>query len=127
MYFHHKGDGRKHAIFNAVLNQVTSSTMKLPSQSKSCFIFPILLGILLVSSSCGDLGKKLDDKLKLVNDKALKLDSLVNKELDNVNSLDSLINKEMKKVETIDSLVNKSTKRIDSLVTKTVERVTISN
>lgn len=127
MYFHQKGVSRKHAIFKAVLTQVTSSAMNLLSQSKSFFISPILLGLLLVISSCGDLEKKLDDKLKLVNDKALKLDSLVNKELDKVNSLDSLINKEMKKVETIDSLVNKSTKRIDSLINKTVDRVNLNN
>lgn len=95
--------------------------------SKSCFVFPTLILILLIVTSCGDLDKKLEDKLRLVNDKALKLDSLVNTELDKVNSLDSLINKEMKKVESIDSLVNKSTKRIDSLINKTVDRVNLNN
>lgn len=97
------------------------------SPSKSRFVFPTLIVILLLVSSCGDLDKKLEDKLKLVNDKALKLDSLVNNELDKVNSLDSLIDKEMKKVETIDSLVNKSTKRIDYLINKTVDRVNLPN
>ena len=101
--------------------------MNYPSKSQSIHVFPILIGILVVISSCGDLEKKLDDKLKLVNDKALKLNSLVNKELDKVNSLDSLINKEMKKMEAIDSIVNNSTKRIDSLVNKTVDRVNLSN
>ena len=97
------------------------------SPSKSGFAFPNLIVILFVVSSCGDLDKKLEDKLKLVNDKALKLDSLVNNELDKVNSLDSLIDKEMKKVETIDSLVNKSSKRIDSLINKTMDRVNLPN
>lgn len=101
--------------------------MNTPTPSQSFLVFPILIGLLLVASSCGDLDKKLDDKLKLVNEKALKLDSLVNKELDKVNSLDSLIDKEMKKVETIDSLVNKSSKRIDSLINKTVDRVHLPN
>ncbi|MBS4069697.1 MAG: hypothetical protein KGZ90_00105 [Algoriphagus sp.] len=95
--------------------------------SKSRFVFTTLILLFFIITSCGELDKKLEDKLKLVNDKALKLDSLVNNELDKVNSLDSLINKEMKKVETIDSLVDKSSKRIDSLINKTVDRVNLPN
>lgn len=99
--------------------------MNFPSKPR--FVFTTLILQLFIITSCGELDKKLEDKLKLVNDKALKLDSLVNNELDKVNSLDSLINKEMKKVETIDSLVDKSSKRIDSLINKTVDRVNLPN
>lgn len=87
----------------------------------------LVLGILFVSTSCGDLDQKVEEKLNLLNSKADKLDSIVNKELDKVNSLDSLIEKEGSKVKRLDSLIDKSTSKLDSIANAkktTVEKLT---
>lgn len=85
----------------------------------------ILLALLfvLVFSSCEDLEKKVEDKLNLLNEKALKLDSIVNKELEKVDALDSIINKETDKIQQLDSLIDRSSSRVDSLVNGKLERI----
>ncbi len=75
----------------------------------------LVIVVLLVASSCGDISQKVEDKLHLLNSKAEKLDSIVNKELDKVISLDSLIEKEGDKVKRLDSLIDKSTAKLDSI------------
>jgi len=66
-------------------------------------------------SSCGDMSKKVEDKINELSSKTEKLDSIVNKELDKVMALDSLINMEGDKVKQLDSLINKSSSKIDSI------------
>lgn len=85
----------------------------------------ILLSLLfvLVFSSCEDLEKKVEGKLDLLNEKAVKLDSIVNRELDKVDALDSIINKETEKIQKLDSLIDNSSSRVDSLVNGKLERI----
>lgn len=83
-------------------------------------ILPIIIGIGLLTS-CGDMTKKLDDKLNELSTKAEQLDSLVNREVDRVLTLDTLINFENDKVKRLDSLINKTSSRIDSLASGEIE------
>lgn len=87
----------------------------------------LLLAVIVIATSCGDLNQKVEDKLNLLNNKADKLDSIVNNELKKVNTLDSLIEKEGSKVKRLDSLIDKSTSKIDSITNakkNTLEKLT---
>ncbi|MBK9715942.1 MAG: hypothetical protein IPO85_00135 [Saprospiraceae bacterium] len=75
----------------------------------------LLLAVMGLLVSCGDLSKKIEEKLNELSNKTDHLDSLVNKEFDKVKSLDSLINFESDKIKALDSLVNKSSSRLDSI------------
>ncbi len=66
--------------------------------------------------SCGDVNRRVDEKIDKLMKKAESLDSLINKEVDKVLVLDSLINTGSEKAKKLDSLLNKSTSRLDSLV-----------
>jgi hypothetical protein len=83
----------------------------------------LFLTSMLVFSSCNDLGKKIDDQIKSISEKADKLDSLVNKEIEKMESLDSLINIETDKIIRMDSLLEKSTQKVDSLVNNKIDRI----
>ena len=83
-------------------------------------ILPLVTAIVLLSS-CGDMTKKLDDKLNELSVKAEQLDSLVNREVDRVLTLDTLVNFENEKINRLDSLINKTTSRIDSLASEEIE------
>ena len=76
--------------------------------------FPIIVSIGLFIS-CGDMSKKVEEKINELSNKTEKLDSLVNKEINKVLAHDSLINKEGDKVKKLDSLINKSSSKIDSI------------
>jgi hypothetical protein len=110
-------DRRKSKQAEKQVIQSAKSNMK-----SSPFTFAIIL-LSLALISCENLDKKLEDKLNLINDKALKLDSLVNQELDKVESLDSIINQESEKVKVLDSLINNSSSRVDSLVNGKIDRI----
>lgn len=68
--------------------------------------------------SCGDLNRKVDEKIENLMKNAESLDSLINREVDKVLVLDSLINTGTEKAKMLDSVINKSTSRLDSLVRK---------
>ena len=75
----------------------------------------VLLFIIGLFTSCGDVTQKVEDKINELNNKTEQLDSIVNKELNKVKSLDSIISKEGEKVKKLDSLIIKSTSKIDSI------------
>ena len=75
----------------------------------------VFLFVLVFSTSCENLEKKLQDKVNLINEKAASLDSLMNKELLKVNSLDSLINRELDKVDSLDAMINRELEKVNSL------------
>ena len=77
-----------------------------------------LIIVIGLFTSCGEIGKKAEDKLNELNKKTEKLDSLVNQEIDKVMNLDTLINLESDKVKKLDSLVNKTSTKLDSLATE---------
>jgi copper homeostasis protein CutC len=62
------------------------------------------------------MGRKVEERLDDLNNKAESLDSLVNKEVEKVLILDSIINKESEKVKQLDSLIERSASRLDSIV-----------
>jgi len=117
----------KQAFQNGVRDKVTAfcEFVTKPKKQKMKTVKTILpiFTLLFVLTSCGDLEKKIEEKLNIITDKALRLDSLVNKELDKVNSLDSIINLETEKVKVLDSLVNKSSSRMDSLVNGKIDKI----
>ncbi|MBN1768122.1 MAG: hypothetical protein JW842_06385 [Prolixibacteraceae bacterium] len=82
----------------------------------------LLVAIFSVSFiSCGDVNKKIDDKIETLIKKAETLDSILNKEVEKVSTLDSLITKEHKNMMKLDSLIQKSTTIIDSVVNKIIK------
>jgi len=80
---------------------------------------PVIVSIGLLAS-CGDMSKKVEEKINELSNKTDELDSLVNKELDKVIALDSLINMEGEKVKKLDSLINKSSSKIDSIANEKI-------
>jgi len=70
--------------------------------------------------SCGDLNRKVDEKIDKLLNKTESLDSLINKEIDKVLVLDSLISTGSEKAKDLDSLIDKSKSRLDSLVNKKI-------
>ncbi|RIW15719.1 hypothetical protein D0X99_09855 [Algoriphagus lacus] len=90
------------------------------------FVLPILLFLLVVTTSCENLEGKLQEKVNLINEKAESLDSLMNKELGKVNSLDSLINRNLDKADSLDAMINKELEKVnslDSLINDTASKV----
>jgi hypothetical protein len=81
--------------------------------------FALVMMFLFIS--CTDMGKKVEDHLNDLTNKAQSLDSLVNKEIDKVMALDSIINLEGNKVKVLDSLINKSSSKIDSIVKEKIK------
>lgn len=75
----------------------------------------LLMVTIALFTSCGDITKKVEDKLKVLNEKTLKLDSLVNKEFSKVPSLDSILNMKGDKMRKLDSIINKSSSKFDSI------------
>ena len=73
--------------------------------------------------SCTEMGRKVEEKLDNLNNKAESLDSLVNKEVDKVLILDSIINRESEKVKKLDSLIERSASRLDSIVTDKINQL----
>lgn len=87
---------------------------------------PLIMAVGLLTS-CGDVSKKVEEKLDNLNNKAEQLDSLVNKEINKVMALDTLINIESDKIKKLDSLINKSNSQLDSISkkgTKLLEKIT---
>jgi predicted RecB family endonuclease len=70
--------------------------------------------------SCGDVNRRVDEKIDKLLKKTESLDSLINKEVDKVLQLDSLINKEYEKVNKLDSIINKSSSKLDSIVNRVI-------
>jgi hypothetical protein len=79
--------------------------------------------LLLLFISCTEMGRKVEEKLYDLNNKAESLDSLVNKEVDKILILDSIINRESEKVKKLDSLIEKSASRLDSIVTHKINQL----
>lgn len=77
-------------------------------------------GILI---SCGDLNRKVDEKIDSLMEKTESLDSLINKEVDKALQLDSLINTGIEKTKKLDSLLDKSSSRLDSLVKEKINPI----
>jgi hypothetical protein len=75
----------------------------------------LLMAIFALFASCGDIAKKVEDKMKVLNEKTLRLDSLVNKEFSKIPALDSLINMKGDKIKKLDSIINKSSSKFDSI------------
>ena len=82
---------------------------------KNLRIFLSLM-MMLFFISCSEMGRKVEERLDDLNNKAESLDSLVNKEVDKVLILDSIINRESEKVKKLDSLIDRSASRLDSIV-----------
>ncbi|HOK39308.1 MAG: hypothetical protein WHW07_09050 [Bacteroidales bacterium] len=81
----------------------------------------ITLVVLLTAGfliSCGDVNRRVDEKIDKLLKKTESLDSLLNQEVDKVLTLDSLIDKEHQKVIKLDSLIQKSSTKLDSVVNK---------
>jgi len=80
--------------------------------------FKIVLSLLMIMLfiSCTEMGRKVEERLDDLNNKAESLDSLVNKEVEKVLTLDSIITKESEKVKQLDSLIERSASRLDSIV-----------
>ena len=79
--------------------------------------------MMLLFISCTEMGRKVEEKLDDLNNKAESLDSLVNKEVDKVFILDSIINRESEKVKKLDSLIERSASRLDSIVTDKINQL----
>ena len=58
----------------------------------------LIISVMGLLISCGDMSKIIEEKLKELSNKTEHLDSLVNKELEKVKALDTLINFESNKV-----------------------------
>jgi enoyl-[acyl-carrier-protein] reductase (NADH) len=72
-------------------------------------ILRITLVVLLTAGfliSCGDVNRRVDEKIDKLLKKTESLDSLLNQEIDKVLTLDSLIDKEHQKVIKLDSLIH---------------------
>lgn len=65
--------------------------------------------------SCGDVSRKVDEKIDQLQKKTESIDSLLNQEVDKVLPLDSLIDKEQQRVLKLDSLIQDSSSKIDSV------------
>lgn len=70
--------------------------------------------------SCGDLDRKVAEKMDKLMKKTESLDSLINNEVDKVLVLDSLINTGSEKAKKLDSIIDKSASKLDSLVNKKI-------
>ena len=86
---------------------------------KISFLLAIVMTA-VIFISCGDLIRKVDEKIDKLMIKTESLDSLINKEVDKVLVLDSLINTGTEKAKDLDSLLDKSKSRLDSLVNKRI-------
>ena len=89
-------------------------------KKKLKIFLPLML--LLIFNACTEMGRKVEEKLDDLNNKAESLDSLVNKEVDKVLILDSIINRESEKVKKLDSLIERSASRLDSIVTDKINQ-----
>ena len=89
-------------------------------------ILPVIMMIVLFIS-CGEMTKKVEDKLKDLTNKANSLDTLINKEIDKVLALDSIINLESDKVKVLDSLINKSSSKLDSIAKEKIKSLKLSH
>ena len=83
---------------------------------KSLRIILVLVFASSIFISCGDLNKRVDEKLDNLMKKAESIDSLLTEEADKALRLDSLINTGSEKAKKLDSILDKTTSRMDSLV-----------
>ena len=88
--------------------------------TKTIGIILVVVMIAGIFISCGDLNRKVDEKIDKLLNKTESLDSLINKEIDKVLVLESLINTGSEKAKDLDSLIDKSKSRLDSLVNKKI-------
>ena len=82
-------------------------------------MLPLMSMFLFIS--CGEMTKKVEDKLQDLTNKANSLDTLIKKEIDKVMALDSIINLEGDKIKMIDSLINKSSSKLDSIAREKIK------
>ena len=99
---------------------------KLVMRKRLKFILPaiLMLGLFI---SCGEMTKKVEDKLNDLTNKANRLDTLINKEIDKVMVLDSIINLERDKIKALDSLINKSSSKLDSVARAKIKSFKLVN
>lgn len=82
-------------------------------------ILPLMFLVLFIS--CGEMTKKVEDKLNELTNKANRLDTLINKEIDKVMVLDSIIQMESDKVKVLDSLIHQSSSKLDSIAREKIK------
>lgn len=90
---------------------------------KSLRILAVVTLSAVILISCGDLNRKVDEKIDRLMEKTESLDSLINKEVDKAFELDSLINTGIEKTKKLDSLLDKSSSRLDSLVKEKINPI----
>jgi len=70
--------------------------------SKKVLLVALAVGFF---SSCGDVGKKINEKIEDLTKKTESVDSLINNAIDEALPIDSLIKTEQEKIFQIDSLI----------------------
>jgi hypothetical protein len=82
---------------------------------KLYYALPAVLFALLFHS-CGDVGKRVGEKLEDLGKKTQQLDSIVNYEVSRIRQLDSLVNMEDLKLQRLDSLIDRAGSKADSVL-----------
>lgn len=88
-------------------------TKKIWLLSKKILVVALAAGFF---ASCGDVSRKVNEKIEELTQKSESLDSLVNNEINEILPIDSLMKTEQEKFTQIDSLVQKPIKKLDSIV-----------
>lgn len=83
----------------------------------------LVIIVITLFFSCGDVTKKVEDKMNLLNTKTLMLDSIINNKLESVGNLDSLIDSQSGKIQKLDSVFTDSTTKIDSIAKDKIDKL----
>ncbi len=90
---------------------------------KKTTILLLSLFTIIQLTACTDIGRKVNEKLDRINDKAEQLDSIVKSETQKIMALDSLIILERDKLQQLDSLVNTSASQFDSVKQQKIDQL----
>lgn len=85
---------------------------------KTTLVHVIMVATFLNMSSCMELNKRMDEKVRLFDKRAGQLDSMLANELKKVQQLDTIILDEIEKARQLDSIIQKSKLTVDSLLNR---------
>jgi hypothetical protein len=85
---------------------------------KSILFTMCLTASFMMQSSCTEVSKRLDDKMKILDEKAGQLDSMLMNELNKVQQLDTIIHDEMERARQLDSIIQRSRVKMDSILNR---------
>lgn len=85
---------------------------------RNTFVLIVAIGLF---SSCSEVGKKVDEKLNELKNKAVQIDSIVNTGVRKIKQLDTLLKSKTDKIHVIDSLINEESSKIDSIANEKIE------